>query len=686
MEEEKFTNKIIEAFNTGTIDLPESASGITLRAYLAEKLGCDPMRITKKYTGTSCLGKRVYHCDVSKASPESIDKVKSELKELEIKFKEKLEQTNREKHESELSVAEFQNHLITTPGIDAMMQNNSWGSYGLMNMNGGQSTCSSSNPNVNPFSMPFIPSIAPNGACSAQFNPMAHANCPTSSVNSMPNSSFNGMFPSQDQASATAVAAYMNNPYVAAAMGMQMNTQLQNMQAHYMQQFQAQAHFLNAGMTGIPQVMNSNALPLMAPPNNPFVPSPTSLSSMTESNQKRTMLDNAPATFAAADSSVAPVSVADEAGCRDEDEECQHNVQECGALNRNPSVQDSIIEHSHIEVNSKSLSPSSTASKCDIDLSEQVKSLEPKSNDTNNQMFSDNTTAETHSNEDESSSRVSDRAQTQQAVELKEEGAKTQAHKSAVAGSTAKPLSPLNRSSESENANVHPSSNYAHMLASNKQPALMQQFQMQQAAAQAQAQSNFLYNYNQNLAGLNPGAALGNMGVPFGTMPPGMNYMNSGAGLAQNAGYHQMAVAQAQAAHQAQAYAMQNAQAHAMQQKSSVNSMPNMLVGSPPTKSRSFSVITESDSSQSKKARMSTSNNPLSKLKTLSSPSLCGSDAVRASSPIASSPTCKEVHSSRKHKAEGNESPAEDHEAASSLLGFFNQVKRANSDTFATSC
>lgn len=46
-EEEAYTNKIIEAFNEGTLVLP-GMEGITLRAFLANKLQCDPMRITKK--------------------------------------------------------------------------------------------------------------------------------------------------------------------------------------------------------------------------------------------------------------------------------------------------------------------------------------------------------------------------------------------------------------------------------------------------------------------------------------------------------------------------------------------------------------------------------------------------------------------------------------------------------------
>ena len=57
-EEEDYAACIISQFNRGYLQLPE---GTTLRAYLAEKLNCDPMRITKKFTGSQCLGKRVYH-------------------------------------------------------------------------------------------------------------------------------------------------------------------------------------------------------------------------------------------------------------------------------------------------------------------------------------------------------------------------------------------------------------------------------------------------------------------------------------------------------------------------------------------------------------------------------------------------------------------------------------------------
>ena len=70
--------------------LPE---GKTLRSHLAEKLRCDPMRITKKYAGASCLGKRIRHlCESPKFSRQDIERAKSEIDHLEQRFHMRLEQ------------------------------------------------------------------------------------------------------------------------------------------------------------------------------------------------------------------------------------------------------------------------------------------------------------------------------------------------------------------------------------------------------------------------------------------------------------------------------------------------------------------------------------------------------------------------------------------------------------------
>ena len=56
-EEEAYSTAVIRHFRAGLLRLPD---GLTLRGYLAEKLNCDPMRITKKYAGAACLGKRTF--------------------------------------------------------------------------------------------------------------------------------------------------------------------------------------------------------------------------------------------------------------------------------------------------------------------------------------------------------------------------------------------------------------------------------------------------------------------------------------------------------------------------------------------------------------------------------------------------------------------------------------------------
>lgn len=118
-EEVKYTNRVIETFNAGTLQLPDAAQGTTLRAYLADKLGCDPMRITKKYTGAECLGKRVYHPDACKGLSESVlNDVRKEIEELEANFREKLQQSqDRNGHDDHSP-----DSLISTPAIDAMMR------------------------------------------------------------------------------------------------------------------------------------------------------------------------------------------------------------------------------------------------------------------------------------------------------------------------------------------------------------------------------------------------------------------------------------------------------------------------------------------------------------------------------------------------------------------------------------
>jgi hypothetical protein len=72
VEEEEYVARVIQDFNSGFLNAP---AGYTLRSYLSDKLQCDPMRITKKFTGESCIGKRVFHPSVrSAANATAIDK------------------------------------------------------------------------------------------------------------------------------------------------------------------------------------------------------------------------------------------------------------------------------------------------------------------------------------------------------------------------------------------------------------------------------------------------------------------------------------------------------------------------------------------------------------------------------------------------------------------------------------
>jgi len=89
IEEEEYTSRIIQYFSTGLLTLPD---GATLRSYLAEKLNCDPMRITKKFTGACCLGRRAYHLrDRPRASPTEIEMASFELLHLEQRFRLRVE-------------------------------------------------------------------------------------------------------------------------------------------------------------------------------------------------------------------------------------------------------------------------------------------------------------------------------------------------------------------------------------------------------------------------------------------------------------------------------------------------------------------------------------------------------------------------------------------------------------------
>lgn len=65
-EEERYAKQLISDFESGLLPIDE---GTSLRTLLSHLLKCDPMRITKKFTGLQAIGKREY-CPL-RSSPEN---------------------------------------------------------------------------------------------------------------------------------------------------------------------------------------------------------------------------------------------------------------------------------------------------------------------------------------------------------------------------------------------------------------------------------------------------------------------------------------------------------------------------------------------------------------------------------------------------------------------------------------
>lgn len=54
-QEEEYANRLIQEFKSGLLPLTD---GTTLRTFLSKLLNCDPMRISKKFVGSKCIGKQ----------------------------------------------------------------------------------------------------------------------------------------------------------------------------------------------------------------------------------------------------------------------------------------------------------------------------------------------------------------------------------------------------------------------------------------------------------------------------------------------------------------------------------------------------------------------------------------------------------------------------------------------------
>jgi len=91
-EEEALASEIIADFRRGLLPLDE---GVTLRFFLCNLLKCEPMRISKKFSGSGQVGKQLFKAVRGKEQLklQSLRK----LKQLELAFLHKLEMQAREK-------------------------------------------------------------------------------------------------------------------------------------------------------------------------------------------------------------------------------------------------------------------------------------------------------------------------------------------------------------------------------------------------------------------------------------------------------------------------------------------------------------------------------------------------------------------------------------------------------------
>ena len=104
-EEEAYAARLIQEFKAGLLPLTD---GTTLRTFLSKLLNCDPMRISKKFVGSNCIGKQVFRrrtADLNRLTPEQIQRSRAELSDLERRFLERVQQTNRVKSSGVVATA-----------------------------------------------------------------------------------------------------------------------------------------------------------------------------------------------------------------------------------------------------------------------------------------------------------------------------------------------------------------------------------------------------------------------------------------------------------------------------------------------------------------------------------------------------------------------------------------------------
>ncbi|KAJ0400100.1 hypothetical protein ATCC90586_005121 [Pythium insidiosum] len=93
-EEERYAAQLTMYFKEGLLPI---ARGTMLRLYLSQKLNCEPMRITKKFTGGECIGKQVFRpCSPTPEAKVRRMQAQLELVALEAAFIKKLQENKEE--------------------------------------------------------------------------------------------------------------------------------------------------------------------------------------------------------------------------------------------------------------------------------------------------------------------------------------------------------------------------------------------------------------------------------------------------------------------------------------------------------------------------------------------------------------------------------------------------------------
>ncbi|TYZ64182.1 hypothetical protein PybrP1_006329 [[Pythium] brassicae (nom. inval.)] len=93
-EESRYATQLTYYFKEGLLPIDR---GTMLRLYLSQKLNCEPMRITKKFTGVECIGKQVFRpCHATPESRVRMMQAQLELVALEAAFVKKLKENREE--------------------------------------------------------------------------------------------------------------------------------------------------------------------------------------------------------------------------------------------------------------------------------------------------------------------------------------------------------------------------------------------------------------------------------------------------------------------------------------------------------------------------------------------------------------------------------------------------------------